>query len=126
MYRAGIKHQATDELSRLKTKSEDRTPFEDEIPAITIFVRSLACAALAAERNLETIEEPKGPVVFFISKVCMLTGTKDNEKVKIPILPEFITAQSTDSDYRTALTSVQTQNTRFDFDCDEVFVRAFA
>lgn len=35
VHSAGIKQQAADELSRLKTKGEEVTPLNDEVPVLT-------------------------------------------------------------------------------------------
>lgn len=69
VHRAAVKHEvfATNALSLLKTKSENRISLAEEVPVLSIFLKSLACAPLPVEPELEIIEEPKSPFLLFIS-----------------------------------------------------------
>lgn len=58
----GIKHLAVDGLSRVETEGKDHTPQKVEVLVLPIVPRSLACAPITVEDDLETIAVPKGPI----------------------------------------------------------------
>lgn len=123
VYRVFIILQAADGLPRLKTKGEDLTQLDEEAPVLTVFPDYLAWAHSTKEPFLETIEDPKGLFVSFPSENCFIVGIIDDENMKIPILPEFKTAQCTDSDCRAALAPVGKPNTYFNYYSAGVLVR---
>lgn len=98
----------------------------DEVPVLSISPRSLARVSATEEPDLETMKEPKGHFVPFLSEFCLLAGITDNEKAEIPTLSKFITAQSTDSGCRTASMPVGKPITLFRIDSDGVLVRVFS
>lgn len=53
----------------------------------------------------------------------MMAGIIDIDKAEIPTLGEFISAHSTDTDFRTAFVSVKKSSTLSNVYRDEVFVR---
>lgn len=76
LHRTGMKHQAADALSRLKTKGEDSSLLDDEVTVPTIPREIFASAPRTAITNLEIIEEHRGPFIPFISYVCITAGIK--------------------------------------------------
>lgn len=54
-HRAGIKHRVSGALTTINTKPDDYTPGYYEVIVLNIFAKSLACAPLTAEPELETV-----------------------------------------------------------------------
>lgn len=55
VYRVGMKHQAADTLSCLKTGGDQYTPLGNEVLVLTIFTKCLAYVPSTAKPELETI-----------------------------------------------------------------------
>lgn len=79
IHRAGVKHEAADALSRLKTVGKDHAPLEEEVPVFANSSKFLACAPLLAEPEFETIERPKGLFVPLFSEVRTFACITDNK-----------------------------------------------
>lgn len=123
VHRVGLKHQAADALLRLMTNGKEKSILDNEVPVLIIPQEIFAFVPKTDITDLEFIEVPKGLYVPFIPEVCMLAGIEDNEKTELPMLPEFISAQSTDADCRSMFTSVGKPNMSFNVDTDGVLVR---
>lgn len=104
--RAGIKYQAANALSRLKTRSENSTPLQDKVPVSNIFWRSFAHELLFVEPNSETTVEIKGRFFPLSLAFSVIAGIMDNEMAGTPMLSEFITVQSTNSGWHATFWSV--------------------
>lgn len=107
VHSAGIKRQAADTLSRIKSKREDETALDEEVSVLTISQEYFAYASKTEKSELDLIEDRKGHLVLFIPEVCMMKGISDNDKLEIPTLVEFIAAQSNDADCRSTFASVR-------------------
>lgn len=59
-----------------------------------------------------------------VREISMSTRIRENEKVELRTLTEFITAYSTDADCPTAFTFVEKPNTRYKIKCDGVSISA--
>lgn len=84
--RSSVKPVAADQLSGLKTKSEECTPLDDEVRANAISLKSLVYEPSPEEAELIDIEEPKGPVVLINPEVCTMADMKHYEMTEVPIL----------------------------------------
>lgn len=73
VYRAPTKQQATDTLSRLITKGDDRTPLIDEVSDLTVLPESLTCAPLTVKPDEEAKVHSKRACCIF-STGCLLVG----------------------------------------------------
>lgn len=107
-------------MSRHKTKGEDKKTPDTEVPVLDVSQALFACVHQAKITDLQFIGEPKGLLVRFIAKACIMTGIMDNEKTEIPTLAEIFSEQSTNTEGRSALVSIRTPNTRFNIDSDGV------
>lgn len=109
--RLGRKLQEADALPLLQARSENKTLLDDEMP---VFTRSQAFSAFVPQTktaDLKFLRKRSDLVVLLIPVVCKTAGFTDNEKAKIPTFAGFITAQSSDTNCRTAFTSVKNPNT---------------
>lgn len=70
---------------------------DDKVLVLTVSQALLAYVPQTELTDFELIEEPKGQFILFIPEVCMIIGTVDSDKAKIPTLPEFASRQSTDA-----------------------------
>lgn len=68
------------------------------------------------------MEEPNGPFIPLILKICMSADVTDNDNAEIPTLANLISAHFTDADCLSVLASVGEPNTRFNVDSDEMIV----
>lgn len=96
VHRAGVIHKAADVLSRPETKGEATERLDDEIPVLTVFGDVFACVAQMKINDVEFIENPRGPFVRFIPKICMRLSGPDNKTAEIQPLVEYITIQVSD------------------------------
>lgn len=78
---------------------------------------------MSEAHDLKLIEEPKGTFTSAIPVVIMMAGITDNKKAELLMLEEFIAAQSTDADCRTAFASVGKSIVRCIVDSDEVSIK---
>lgn len=107
-------------LSRLKRKDEDSARLDNEVSSLAISRKSLACACSPVESEMDTTEETKAHLIFFMPEVCTMAGFTQYEIAEILTLSKFMTAQHTGWDCHAAFASVEKPNNRFSADCDEV------
>lgn len=125
LHRADVKLQATDALSRLKSKGSERAPLEDEVPVLTVSPKPLACTHLPVKPELETIEKLKGSFSLSLTDSCKKAGIFDKEKEEIPTLSEFLIAESTNSDCRANFVTVENPTSRLNVGSYGVLVRIY-
>lgn len=70
--------------------------------------------------RLQIYQKPKSAFCPFITELCLIVGIKDNDKAELPTLAEFILADSTDADCRSAF--ARKPYNHFNADSDGVFV----
>lgn len=90
--RMAIKPKSAHVLSLLKTKYEDRTPLEVDVPVLTMLPRLFPCEPLTVQADLKAVEGLKGRLVNFIPDVCLFAGVMDNAMVEIWTVSKHITA----------------------------------
>lgn len=90
IHRAGIKHQAGDTLSRLRTNGWEKTSLDDEVTVNTIPQEIFACPPKTETNNIERIEQQKGLFVLFLMEVCMMARITGNDNEELSMLAEFI------------------------------------
>lgn len=73
-------HQPADQLSRLKTKVDDKTSLDDEIPDPTVSQEIFACPSMPETPGIELIKDPKGPFIPLILEFCMMAGITEKKK----------------------------------------------
>lgn len=105
-HRSGIKHQAANGLTRLKTTREVQTVLEDEVQDLTTLKELFAYAPTTETPELELFGKPKDHSERFIPDVCITAGIKDSDKEEVPTLAKFISAQSSDADFCSSFPSV--------------------
>lgn len=79
---------------------------EDEVSVLTIPLEIFACAPRTDISDLEFFAQLKGPFVPFRREVCLMVGVTDIEEAEIPSLAEYISAQSSNTDFLSALAFV--------------------
>lgn len=89
IHHAGIKYQAGDVLSRLRTKGKNKIALNDEVPALTISQAFLAYDPETEVTDFEFTEECGDPSVNFVPRFCIMTGSTDSSKEEIQMLAEF-------------------------------------
>lgn len=92
-------------------------------PQFSPNLKNISMCAQDGNKDLEFIEEPKGPFIHFIPEVSMMAGIENNNKTYIPTLAEFTSPQFNDADCSSVFASDGTPNTRFNVERDEVLVR---
>lgn len=90
-----IKHQAVSVLSGRKTKTENKTQLDFDLPVLNIPHEMFAYAPNTETTDTEFIEEPKYLVVPFFRKLLIIPGITDSCSTKISKLAKFISEQST-------------------------------
>lgn len=109
-------------LSPANTKSEDEKPLDYIAPVLIEFQAFFARAPQMETNGFEFIKNFKCPSVTFIPEICKIAEITESEKVELPKLAKLITAQSNNTDFRIAFTSVRRPSTLFCVDSDGVLV----
>lgn len=122
VHRAGIKHQATVALLRLKTKRTGKTTLDDEVSVPAVSQAFFRYAPQMEITYFEFIEKSKVPFVPVSSEFFIMAGISDNDKAEIQTLADFLSAQSSDVDYRAPFVSIGKRNSRSNLDSDEMLV----
>lgn len=95
-----LEQQKSDALLRFKTKSDDNTTLDAKCRVLNISIESFIFPPSTERPVLEAFEEPKSAFFLFISELCIVADSMDDEEVEKPTLLRFISAQSKSSDCR--------------------------